>query len=129
MSFSKLVIPECCECIGDYFLYNCKQTNVDVEIGPNVSSIGSYAFYGLSIRNIKFAEAGSLALTTIMRLFSIPEEIIQTKVKKVLAMDYRATGLRVLQEFKEYINTKHEKALADFKKRRAKYLREKNKKK
>lgn len=70
-----------------------------------------------------------LALTTIMRLFSIPEEIIQTKVKKVLAMDYRATGLRVLQEFKEYINTKHEKALADFKKRRAKFLREKNKKK
>ena len=61
MSFSKLVIPECCESIGDYFLYNCKQTNVDVEIGPNVSSIGSYAFYGLSIRNIKFAEAGSLA--------------------------------------------------------------------
>ena len=69
-----------------------------------------------------------LALTTIMRLFSIPEEIIQTKVKKVLAMDYRATGLRVLQEFKEYINIKHEKALADFKKRRAKYLRDKNKK-
>lgn len=70
-----------------------------------------------------------LALTTIMRLYGIPEDIIQTKIKKVLAMDYRATGLRILQEFKEYINGKHEKALADFKKRRAKYLREKNKKK
>lgn len=70
-----------------------------------------------------------LALTTIMRLYNVPEDMIQTKIKKVLSMDYRATGLRILQEFKEYINTKHEKALADFKKRRAKYLREKNKKK
>ncbi len=70
-----------------------------------------------------------LALTTIMRLYNVPEDIIQTKIKKVLAMDYRAIGLRILQEFKEYINTKHEKALADFKKRRAKYLREKNKNK
>lgn len=69
-----------------------------------------------------------LALTTIMRLYNVPEDIIQTKIKKVLAMDYRATGLRILQEFKEYINTKHEKALEDFKKRRAKYLRERNKK-
>lgn len=66
-----------------------------------------------------------LALTTIMRLYGIPEDVIQTKIKKVLAMDYRAIGPRILQEFKEYINTKHEKALEDFKKRRAKFLREK----
>ena len=69
-----------------------------------------------------------LALTTIMRLYNVPEDIIQTKVKKVLSMDYIAIGFRVLKEFKEYINNKHEKALDDFKKRRAKYLREKNKK-
>lgn len=69
-----------------------------------------------------------LALTTIMRLYNVPEDIIQTKVKKVLSMDYIAIGIRVLKEFKEYINNKHEKALDDFKKRRAKYLREKNKK-
>lgn len=68
-----------------------------------------------------------LALTTIMKLFNVPEDIIQTKIQKVLSKDYRAIGLRILQEFKEYINTKHEKALEEFKKRRAAYLRGKNK--
>ena len=70
-----------------------------------------------------------LALTTIMRLFNLPEDIIQTKVKKVLSKDYKAIGLRILQEFKEYINAKHKKALEDFKKRRAEHLRNKNMKK
>lgn len=70
-----------------------------------------------------------LALTTIMKLFDVPEDIIQTKISKVISNDYKAIGLKILQEFKKYINTKHEKALVEFKKRRANYLREKNKSK
>lgn len=69
-----------------------------------------------------------LALSTIMRLYNVPEELIQTKIKKVLSRDYRTTGLRILQEFKEYINSKNQKALEDFQKRRKKHLQEKSKK-
>ena len=51
------------------------------------------------------------ALNTIMMLFGVSEELRRTKIKKVLAMDYRAIGRKVYEEFKEYVTETNEHAL------------------
>ena len=51
------------------------------------------------------------ALNTIMMMFGVPEELRKAKIKKVLAMDYRAIGRKVYEEFKEYVTESNENAL------------------
>ena len=51
------------------------------------------------------------ALNTIMMMFCVPEELRKAKIKKVLAMDYRAIGRKVYEEFKEYVTESNENAL------------------
>ena len=46
-----------------------------------------------------------------MSLFGVPEQVRQTKIDKVLSMDYRAIGSRVYEEFKEYVTRTNEQAL------------------
>ena len=53
------------------------------------------------------------ALDTIMKLFNVPEELRKMKVKKVLAMDYRAIGRRILADFRQYVSETNERAIAD----------------
>ena len=53
------------------------------------------------------------ALNTIMMLFGVPEDIRKMEVQKVLAMDYRAIGRRVLSDFKQYVSQTNEKAIED----------------
>lgn len=43
------------------------------------------------------------ALNNIMTTYRVPEDIRQTKIEKVLSLDYRTIGKRVLKEFKEYV--------------------------
>ena len=50
-------------------------------------------------------------LDAIMTLYGVPEEIRRQKIAKVLAMDYRALGRRILGEFKEYIEKINDEAL------------------
>ena len=42
-------------------------------------------------------------LDTILYLFGVPRELRQTKIAKVLSMDYRALGDRLLEEFPAYV--------------------------
>lgn len=42
------------------------------------------------------------ALNSMMMIYEVPEEIRETKIAKVLAMDYRALGERVFDEFLAY---------------------------
>ena len=51
------------------------------------------------------------ALNAIMLLYGVPEELRRAKIEKVLAMDYRALGRRILAEFKEYIEKVNEQNL------------------
>lgn len=51
------------------------------------------------------------ALDAIMLLYGVPEELRKTKIEKVLAMDYRALGRRILDGFKEYIDKVNEQNL------------------
>jgi len=51
------------------------------------------------------------SLNTILTAYGVPEELRKQKIAKVLAMDYRALGKRVLEGFREYIERVNEENL------------------
>ena len=53
------------------------------------------------------------ALNAIMLLFGVPEELRRAKIAKVLAMDYRSIGIKVYEDFKQYVTETNENALDD----------------
>ncbi len=53
------------------------------------------------------------ALKTILNIYNVPDEVVQKKLKKVLTMNYRKIGKRVLKEFKKYVETTTEQAFYD----------------
>ena len=59
------------------------------------------------------------ALSTILSIYGVPEELQRTKIRKALSMDYRALGRRMLIEFREYIDSVNEAALDEAKRLRA----------
>lgn len=50
------------------------------------------------------------AIDVILSIFSVPEELRKTKIERVLSMDYRRIGRRILKEFKEYVEKANEEA-------------------
>ena len=50
-------------------------------------------------------------LDAIMSLYGVPYELRKQKIRKVLEMDYRALGKRILKEFRAYIEKTNEQAL------------------
>ena len=52
----------------------------------------------------------SHTLNAIMLLYGVPRELREKKIEKVLSMDYRALGRRILNEFKAYIEAKNDDA-------------------
>jgi len=53
------------------------------------------------------------ALNTILMTYHVPEEIRQMKIGKILAMDCRELGKRVLNEFRDYVEETNEQAFED----------------
>ena len=51
------------------------------------------------------------AISSILAIYGVPEEMRKIKISKIFALDYRALGKRVLGEFKDYINTVNEQNL------------------
>lgn len=51
------------------------------------------------------------ALNAVMLLLGVPEELRNKKIEKVLAMDYRAIGQRLFNDFKAYTHEKNEQAV------------------
>lgn len=51
------------------------------------------------------------ALNSILSTYCVPEEERQKKIDRVLSLDYKKIGRRVLQEFKQYVNETNEYAL------------------
>lgn len=58
------------------------------------------------------------ALDNILRIYNVPEETRKTKISRVLAMDYRAIGQRLLMEFKQFVERTHDQALEELYKSR-----------
>lgn len=55
--------------------------------------------------------AGSL--NAILSIYQVPPETRKLKIDRVLSMDYRALGRRVLKEFKDYVNETNEQAFVN----------------
>lgn len=53
------------------------------------------------------------ALNTILTIYQVPEEIRKRKIEKVLSLDYKKMGLRVLEAFRQYVDRETEQALLD----------------
>jgi len=51
------------------------------------------------------------ALNTILSIYNVPEDVRKQKIEKVLAMDYKSLGLKVLQKFRDYVDRETEQAL------------------
>ncbi len=51
------------------------------------------------------------ALDSILILYGVPEQLRRQKIEKVLALDYRSIGKRILKDFKEYIDKVNEENL------------------
>lgn len=57
-------------------------------------------------------------LDTILGIYNFPEQLRKQKISKVLSMDYESLGLRVLEEFRTFVDTQTEQALIDLLKRK-----------
>lgn len=64
-----------------------------------------------SSAHLEFRIAG--ALNGIMLIFGVPEETRRIKINKVLAMDYRAIGRQVIEEFIKFVEETNEQALEE----------------
>lgn len=53
------------------------------------------------------------ALSAILAIYHVPEELRKAKIQKALALDYRKLGARVLKEFRTYVDQTTEQALID----------------
>ena len=58
------------------------------------------------------------ALNTMLRIYNVPREKRDEKLMKMLQIDYRALSLRILKEFREYVDHTTEQALHDLLKRK-----------
>lgn len=57
------------------------------------------------------------ALNNILGIYQVPEEIRKMKIDRVLNMDYRKIGRKVLRDFKKYVEQANEQAILDLLKR------------
>ena len=77
----------------------------------NVVSGIEYATIATSERDIPLPKQIEKALDSIMLLYGVPEELRQRKIEKVLALDYRTLGGRILGDFRAYIEKVNEENL------------------
>jgi AcrR family transcriptional regulator len=82
----------------------------------NIVSGIEYATIMTSESEIPLDKQVECALDSIMTLYGVGEELRKQKIEKVLSMDYRAIGQRILKGFKEYIDKVNEENLKTNKK-------------
>jgi hypothetical protein len=53
------------------------------------------------------------ALNNILGIYNIPRELRDEKIRRVFEMDYRKLGLRILSDFKAYVNEANDQAFQE----------------
>ena len=86
-------------------------TDAQWEATENIVSGIEYATIMTREKDIPLPMQIEWTLNAIMLLYGVPEELRRMKIEKVLQMDYRALGQRILSEFKEYIEKVNEENL------------------
>ena len=92
-------------------------TDADWVATENVVSGIEYATIMTREENTPLPVQIEKTLDTILYLYGVPREVRKMKIEKVLAMDYRALGHRILVEFRDYIERVNEEDLKKSKKR------------
>lgn len=72
-----------------------------------------YATLSATSHSVPLAAQIVGALSSILMIYQVPAEICNAMVRQVLAMDYRALGSRIFEEFMQYIEEVNEHALED----------------
>ncbi|MBR5273139.1 MAG: helix-turn-helix transcriptional regulator [Clostridia bacterium] len=80
------------------------------EAGIVVSGI-EYATFVNTGENVSLEMRISGAINCILAIYNVPKEIRKSKADKVLSMDYRSIGRKILSDFKKYVNESNEQAL------------------
>ena len=52
----------------------------------------------------------SSAIRCILSIFDVPEDVIKTKIRKVLSLDFRSISRRVFKNFRKYVEKNNEQA-------------------
>ena len=91
--------------------YRPDWTDEDWRATENIVSGIEYATIMTSEQDTPLDKQVEKALDSIMMLYGVPEELRRAKIAKVLAMDYRNIGQRILKGFKEYIDKVNEENL------------------
>ena len=86
-------------------------TDDDWRATENIVSGIEYATIMTSESDTPLDKQVEKALDSIMLLYGVPEDLRRQKIEKVLAMDYRSIGQRILKGFKEYIDKVNEENL------------------
>lgn len=86
-------------------------TDADWVATENIVSGIEYATIMTREENTPLAVQIEKTLDTILYLYGVPKETRDLKIRKVLAMDYRALGHRILSDFRTYIDRVNEEEL------------------
>lgn len=78
-------------------------TDEDYKGAETLVSGIEYATLNTNSNSAELETRISVALHTILSIYNVPDEVIQTKINKVLEKDYRSIGRRIFKEFKEFI--------------------------
>ena len=95
-------------------------TDEDWRATENIVSGIEYATIMTCEDDTPLAKQIEKALDSILMLYGVPEELRRQKIEKVLAMDYRGIGKRILKGFKEYIDKVNEENLKNANKKKKK---------
>ncbi len=95
-------------------------TDEDWRATENIVSGIEYATIMTCENDTPLAKQIEKALDSILMLYGVPEELRRQKIGKVLAMDYRGIGKRILNGFKEYIDKVNEENLKNAYKKKKK---------
>lgn len=92
---ARRVFGEYCPAWSDVNFREAETLVSGIEYGTMMNTSGSAPL------NIRIAGG----IGSIMLIYGVPEEMRKRKISKVLGMDYRALGKRVLEEFKDYVSS------------------------
>ena len=84
----------------------------DYALAENIVSGMEYAMFVTEHEEgITLDEKIRATLDAIMKLYNVPEKVRESSLEKVLSMNYRKIGQRILKEFCDYVEAVNQKEL------------------
>ncbi len=86
----------------------------DFALSENIVSGIEYAmFLTVHEEDITLDEKIAATLDAIMKIYNVPKDVREESLKKVLAMNYRKIGQRILEDFHDYVEMLNQKELEE----------------